>query len=122
MLKISAQSEYAMIVLRYLLKFDEFKKISEVATGTNVKEPILRKITNKLERSWIIASNKWRSWGIKILKKDIYVYEILEIMWEDLHVAVCSGKACNKSQICEISPIISNLQRWLDAVLKITKI
>jgi DNA-binding IscR family transcriptional regulator len=122
MLKISAQSEYAMILIRNLIKLDSFIKISDAAQRTQIKEPILRKIVNRLERAGIVSSIKWRNWWIKLLIRDISVYDILEIMWEDLNVAVCSWKVCEKNSTCEIWPVIVNLQRWLDAVLKITKI
>lgn len=122
MLKLSARSEYSMILVRHLLKFNEYKKISEISTETWLKEPILRKIVNKLEKAWIISSNKWRNGWILIIQKEISVYDLLSIMWEDLSVAVCTNKVCSKNKDCAINPIIANLQRWLDAVLKITKL
>lgn len=122
MLKISAQSEYAMILIRYLSKFSDTKKISEVSYEAKINEPILRKIVNKLEKKGILSSVKWRNGGIFLKKRENSVYDILEAMWEELDVAICSGKTCCKNEGCEISSVVANLQRWLDAVLKITKI
>ncbi|EKE29660.1 MAG: hypothetical protein ACD_2C00130G0011 [uncultured bacterium (gcode 4)] len=122
MLKISAQSEYALILIRYLLKSTVSQKISDISAKTTIKEPMLRKIVNKLENKQILSSIKWRNWWILLKQREISVYEALDAMWEDLNVAICSGKKCSKNDSCGIAPIISNLQRWLDAVLKITKI
>jgi DNA-binding IscR family transcriptional regulator len=58
MLKISAQSEYAMILVRHLLKFTITKKISEISIETKINEPILRKISNRLENKQILSSIK----------------------------------------------------------------
>jgi DNA-binding IscR family transcriptional regulator len=69
-----------------------------------------------------LSSIKWRNWGILLKQREISVYDLLDAMWEDLHVAICSGKTCSKNEWCEISSVINNLQRWLNAVLKITKI
>ncbi|EKE28711.1 MAG: hypothetical protein ACD_3C00026G0012 [uncultured bacterium (gcode 4)] len=122
MLKISAQSEYAMILIRHLLKFTDSKKISDISKDIRINEPILRKVVNRLENNQILSSIKWRNWGIKLRQREISIYQILDAMWEDLNVAICSWKTCSKNEWCEISSVISNLQRWLDAVLKLTKI
>ena len=122
MLKISAQSEYALILITFLKDKREFQKISEISIETQIKEPILRKIVNKLEKWWAIISNQWRNGWIKINKNNISVFYILKIMWENLWVAICSSKTCNKSWKCGINGIITNLQRWLESVLKLTKI
>lgn len=122
MLKISAKSEYAIILITFLLGIKDFMKINEISLETNINEPILRKIVNKLETWGLIISNKWRNGGVKIAKPDITVYEVLSSMWENLWVAMCSKKICNKSWTCKIWWVIKDLQRWLESVLKITKI
>lgn len=122
MLKISAQSEYALILVAYLLKKNDFNKIGDISIETQIKEPILRKIANRLEKWWVIISNKWRNWGIKANVTSISVYDVLNIMWENLGVALCSSKVCDKSWKCEIWSVVANLQRWLESVLKITKL
>jgi|GEM_PF-3848385 len=50
MLKISAKSEYAIILVTFLLKIKDFMKINEISLATSINEPILRKIANKLEK------------------------------------------------------------------------
>lgn len=122
MLKISAKSEYAIILVTYLLGIKDFKKINEISLETNINEPILRKIANKLEKGWLIISNKWRNGWVKISKNLITVYEVLYVMWENLWVAMCKNKICHKAWDCKIGWVINNLQKWLEAVLRITKI
>lgn len=122
MLKISAKSEYALILISYLQELSDFQKINEISLETNINEPVLRKIINKLEKWKILMSNKWRNGGVRLAKKEITVFEVLHVMWENLWVAMCSKNICQKSSDCRIGWIISNLQRWLESVLKITKI
>jgi len=122
MLKISAKSEYAIILVTFLIEIKDFMKINEISLETNINEPILRKIANKLEKWGLIISNKWRNGGIKIAKKDITVFEVLNSMWENLWVAICSKKICHKAWDCKIWWVIKNLQKWLESVLRITKI
>ena len=50
MLKISAQAEYALILVRHLAKSESILKISDLSVLTKIKEPMLRKIANSLEK------------------------------------------------------------------------
>lgn len=123
MLKISAKCEYGLILAKYLTRQDSYKKIQEISFETWLKEPILRKIVNSLEKSGIIKSIKWRNWWIQLIKNNLSVFDVVSsIKWNELKVAVCSSKICSNQNNCEISPIVANLQKWLESVLKITKI
>ncbi|EKE26494.1 MAG: hypothetical protein ACD_4C00263G0001 [uncultured bacterium (gcode 4)] len=123
MLKISANWEYSLIIVKFLINNkDKSYKIKDLAELTMIPESILRKIINRLEKSAIVESKLWRGWWIKIKKDEISVYEVLEISGEDLNIATCSSKICNKKEICEIGWIVKNLQKWFDTILKITKV
>lgn len=87
-----------------------------------IKEPFLRKITNKLEKAGIVISHKGRYGGIELIRKDISVYDILLASGEDLNITVCSGGTCNSSETCGIVPTIANIQRGFDTILKITRL
>lgn len=77
MLKISSSGEYALLLVKYLNQNPGTHTIASVSEKLSTKEPFLRKITNKLENTGIIASHKGRYGGIELLKKDISVYDIL---------------------------------------------
>lgn len=122
MLKISSSGEYALLLVKYLTHNPGTHTISAVSEKLVVKEPFLRKITNKLENADIIASHKGRYWGIELVKKDISVYDILRAVGEDLNITICSHGNCNSSETCGIVPTIANIQRGFDTILKITKL
>lgn len=122
MLKISAQSEYALLVVKFLKESWDSVKIREISYKLGISEPMLRKISNKLERAWILKSIKWRNWWVELARTDLSVYDVISSVWEDLHVAMCAWKVCDKNSTCRISPIVASLQKWLEAVLRVTKI
>ncbi len=122
MLKISSSWEYSLLLVKYLSQNPGTHTIAFVSEKLSIKEPFLRKITNKLEHTGIIVSHKGRYGGIELLKKDISVYDILLAVWEDLNITVCSGGECSSSANCGISPTIANIQRGFDTILKITRL
>lgn len=60
MLKISSSGEYALLLIKYLTHNPGTHTIGIVSEKLTIKEPFLRKITNKLEKAGIIASHKGR--------------------------------------------------------------
>lgn len=122
MFKISSSGEYALLLIKYLSHNPWTHTISIIREKLAVKEPFLRKITNKLEKATIITSHKGRYGGVELIKKDISVYDILSAVWEDLSIAVCSHGTCVSSEHCGITPTIANIQRGFDTILKITKL
>lgn len=122
MLKISSSGEYALLLVKYLSHNPGTHTINTVSERLAIKEPFLRKITNKLEKANIILSHKGRYGGVELVKKDISVYEILSAVGEDLSIAVCSHGKCASSENCGITPTIANIQRGFDTILKITRL
>lgn len=122
MLKISSSGEYALLLIKYLTHNTGTHTISTVSEKLAIKEPFLRKITNKLEKADIIISHKGRYGGVELIKKDISVYDILQAVGEDLSIAVCSHGSCSSSETCGITPTIANIQRGFDTILKITRL
>lgn len=112
MLKISARGEYALLLVRYLLRTSEIRTIAQTAREIAISESLIRKIANDLEHAEILRSVKGRNGGILIAKQEISVYEVLAAVGEDLALTVCTGNAlCALSTDCTLSPLIRNLQR-----------
>lgn len=122
MLKISSSGEYALLLVKHLTHNPWIHTISAISEKLVIKEPFLRKTTNKLEKANIITSHKGRYGGIELVKKDISVYDILLAVWEDLNITVCSWGNCSSASTCGIVPTIANIQRGFDTILKITRL
>lgn len=122
MLKISSSWEYALLLVKYLTHNPGIHTIGIISEKLSIKEPFLRKTANKLEKTDIIISHKWRYGGVELVKKDISVYDILSAVWEDLSIAICSHGKCDSSESCGITPTIANIQRGFDTILKITRL
>ncbi|MDD5377400.1 MAG: Rrf2 family transcriptional regulator [Candidatus Gracilibacteria bacterium] len=122
MLKISSSGEYALLLVKYLINNPGTHTIASISEKLIIKEPFLRKITNKLEKAGIITSHKGRYGGIELMKKDTSVYDILTAVGEDLNITVCSHGNCRSSETCGIVPTIANIQRGFDTILKITRL
>lgn len=122
MLKISSSWEYALLLVKYLTDNPGIHTIGDISIALTSKEPFLRKIANRLENTGIISSKKGRYGGVELARKWTSVYDILSAVGEDLSITVCSSGSCEFSHSCGISPTISNIQRWFDTILKITKL
>ena len=121
MFKISATSEYALLLVQFLGKNEGNFNLEEIASRIKVPENCLRKVTGKLERAGIILSKKGRGGGIELLMKNTSVLQVLEAVGEDFHVAHCSG-SCGKSKSCDLSGLLKNLERGFRSILSFTKL
>ncbi len=124
MLKLSVRSEYALLLVKYLLDFPDVRhSLSKVANVLHLSETLLRKTTTDLIRAGLCTSYKGRAGGIQIQKHEIMVYEVLSAMHEDLSLALCTeSTGCKEESSCRVSPTLKRIQRGMEALLKVTKI
>jgi len=121
MFKISATSEYALLLVQFLLKNEGNFNLEEIAARIRVPENCLRKVTGKLEKAGIILSKKGRGGGIELLAKAPSVFQVLEAVGEDFHVAHCAG-SCGKTASCDLSGPLKNIERGFKSILSLTKL
>jgi Rrf2 family protein len=123
MLKLSAKSEYALLLVRYLLdRQNQRHSLTQIAQDLSISETLLRKITSDIVRAGICTSLKGRLGGIQIAHSDVMVYDVLGAVGEDLSVALCTESSCTKESSCRISPTLKRIQRGMEALLKITRV
>ena len=123
MFKISASSEYALILVKHLSERPGLRTLETVSSDTGIPLPMLRKVSNRLERAGIVESKKGRAGGIGLRAGEFSVKDVLVAAGENLSIAVCSGKeGCVSSGKCSIAPIVRNLQRGFETILAITKL
>lgn len=122
MFKISASSEYALLLVKYLSENPGIHTLENVSEATGIPLPMLRKVASKLEKGGIVASKQGRSGGISSIRPNVSVKDVLVAAGENLSIALCSGKGCSSAQHCSIAPVIKNLQRGFESILSITKL
>ncbi len=122
MFKISASSEYALLLVKHLSERSDFHTLPTLSEETGIPLPMLRKISTKLEKGGIVTSKKGRNGGISAVPGSWSVKDVLLAAGEDLSIALCSGKGCASSNRCSIAPTVRNLQRGFESILSITKL
>lgn len=84
---------------------------------------MLRKVANRLVRAGVLASELGRSGGVSLAKPDLSVYDVLAAAGEDLSVTACTHDGeCARSGSCGIEPIMIQLQRGMEAMLRLQRI
>lgn len=123
MLKLSKKWWYALKAVLYVAENNEsLLKISDMAEDLSISESLLRRIVSDLDKSGIITTIKWRSWGIKIGMdlKDISVYDILNSIWEELWITDCTKwYFCDNSDNCNTTDFLINIQKSFNGILKL---
>lgn len=77
MFKISASSEYALILVKYLSERPGIHTLEKLSTDTGIPLPMLRKVASKLEKGGIVVSKKGRSGGISASAAQFSVKDVL---------------------------------------------
>lgn len=123
MLKLSKKWWYALKAVLYVAENNEsLLKISNLAEDLSISESLLRRIISDLDKSCIITTIKWRSWGIKIGMelKDISVYDILNSVWEELWITDCTKwYFCDNLEFCNTTDFLINIQKSFNGILKL---
>lgn len=90
MFKISASSEYALILVKHLSERPGIHTLEKLSADTGIPLPMLRKVASKLEKSGIVVSKKGRSGGICACESQVSVKDVLVAAGENLSIALCS--------------------------------
>ncbi len=123
MLKLSARSEYGLLLVKYLADHVGIFPLKDISNELWISEPILRKVSQQLVARWICVSQKGRNGGVGLIGWNPSLFEVLQAMDEDMKIALCTRwSECNQQNECRISPTLKRLQHGMEALLKITKI
>ncbi len=90
MFKISASSEYALLLVKHLSERPGIHALQSLSRETGIPLPMLRKVSAKLEKSGIVTSKKGRSGGISAVLGPWSVKDVLVAAGENLSIALCS--------------------------------
>lgn len=90
MFKISASSEYALMLVKHLSEHPGIHTLEKLSADTEIPLPMLRKVASKLEKSGIVLSKKGRSGGISASATQVSVKDVLLAAGENLSIALCS--------------------------------
>ena len=126
MIKLSKKWSYALKTIIYVAtKNPELIKILDISKDLNISESLLRRIISECEKSWILITLKWRTWGVRIWMElnDISVYDILNSVWEELWVSDCTKWIiCDNSDNCSTTSLFWNLQKSFNWILKLQRL
>lgn len=106
MLKISRLADYGSSVMRYLAYFGgQPKSAVEVAEGTHLALPTVRKVLKLLQNSGLLISARGADGGYKLSKelKNINLAEIVEAIDGPIALTECSvgqKHPCGHTQVC----------------------
>jgi Rrf2 family protein len=123
MIKLSKKWWYALKAIIYVAtKNPKLIKILDISKDLNISESLLRRIISECEKSWILITLKWRTWGVRIWMElnDISVYDILNSVWEELWISDCTKWViCDNSASCSTTSLLWNLQKSFNWILKL---
>ena len=123
MIKLSKKWWYALKAIIYVAtKNPKLIKILDISKDLDISESLLRRIISECEKSWILITLKWRTWGVRIWMElnDISVYDILNSVWEELWISDCTKWViCDNSDNCSTTSLFWNLQKSFNWILKL---
>jgi len=109
MLKISRLADYGSVVMRYLAYFiDQPKSAAEVAEGTHIALPTVRKILKLLQNADLLISTRGQIGGYQLARSpdQISLVDIIEAIDGPIALTQCnldlgsSKKSCGHTKIC----------------------
>jgi len=106
MIKLSKKWDYAIKSIIYLAK----------------NQNNILKISNISIELKILKTIKWRNWGVIFNRelKEINLYDILNIIWEDLNISDCTaGHNCSMQNVCLTTDVFKWLQKGFNGILKL---
>lgn len=123
MIKLSKKWSYALKAVIYIAeRQDKHIKILDISKDLDISESLLRRIISELEKSWILITFKWRTWGVELWMdiENISFYDILNSVWEELWIRNCTkGIFCDNLGTCNTTNIYSDLQKSFNGILKL---
>ncbi|MDP5038845.1 MAG: Rrf2 family transcriptional regulator [Candidatus Gracilibacteria bacterium] len=123
MIKLSKKGDYAIKSIIYLAKNqNNILKISDISSELKISEAFLRRIINDFEKSGILKTIKGRNGGVTFHRelKEINLYDILNIIGEDLNISDCTaGHNCSMQDVCVTTDVFKGLQKGFNGILRL---
>lgn len=118
MLKLTRQSDYAILLLEHLVYQKDYVPLSRLVQETKLPQRFLARIAALLVNNKILESKEGKVGGYKISKyaKKITLFKFLEIFEGKISFAKCEeqGYQCDYSSICRHKNFI---RTSLDAIV-----
>jgi len=123
MLNISAQSDYGILMVSYLLKKKEYVPLSELIEKTNLPSRYMARIAATLTKNGVLESREGKIGGYKLTQKAIKMnlFDFLKIFEGDLTLVKCQkdGYNCPLDGVCKHNTFLKKtLSRILEKELK----
>lgn len=118
MLKISRLADYGSSVMRYLAYFsyfaDQSKSAVEVAEGTHLALPTVRKILKLLLNSGLLVSLRGKEGGYRLSRdiKNISLADIIEAIDGPIALTECSASSNQEKHPCGQTPVCTMRKDW----------
>ncbi|ELV07746.1 SUF system Fe-S cluster assembly regulator [Wohlfahrtiimonas chitiniclastica] len=107
MLKITRETDYALLIMTHLAKHDDAKSASQISSECHLSPAFTSKILKILTKESLLASIRGSQGGYLLNKKpeDISLLEILVAIEGPMSINDCVGdhSACERSQHCELT-------------------
>jgi Rrf2 family protein len=119
-LKISAKSQYALILLSFIAKKDNFVSLHEISDKENISYGYMEEISAALKSKNILESKAGRNGGYKLAKDpvNIKISEIIEIFEGETAPVKCfTGHKCSKEKKCKTRKVWEKLKNNVDDTL-----
>lgn len=90
MLKLSARSEYGLLLVKFLVERPGIVPLKDISSMLRIPEPILRKVSQRLVSQGICVSQKGRNGGVGLIGEPPSLYTVLHALDEDMNIALCT--------------------------------
>lgn len=111
MLRISKLADYACILMGYIAKHPQGLSAGEIAEGTHIQLPTVRKLLKGLSKANLLTSSRGAQGGYQLTKTlaDISLLQIVEAIDGSIAMTECA----HPLKTCEISQHCPNQSNWL---------
>lgn len=112
MFTISNQTDYALLIIEYLVKSKNYTPISRVIKNTHIPKRFASRIAAVLAKEQILHSKEGVNGGYKLAKsiKEIKLYDLLKIFEGEIRFSKCAHDdyACRFNAICQHSSFLKH--------------
>ena len=124
MFKINKITDYAAIIMKFLVSCEGSVSASYIAEKVHISLPMVRKVLKKLHKAQLVQSIQGYQGGYAIAKdpRNITLAEIIKAIDGDLALANCltSNNTCQQQLVCGISKHWLHLQQQIQHILEKT--
>ncbi len=123
MLRITKESEYALLLLSVLSgQPDKPQNATELARQTGIALPMTGKVLKQLVKQNILSSTRgaYGGYALKRVALSVSIFEVIKAMEGAPELVNCIGddKSCVLAQNCRISPFLHQLNDDIQAILE----